>query len=105
MAGRTYAENRPYVLPDTLGELAGPVTGAIQLPLRIDWSERAVFHLDNPAERNVMYERVIREAAQSDDLRGYLNELVLRQVWRPLFLPQVIRRSWEQRFPDLRLAA
>jgi hypothetical protein len=62
MGGRTYAENRPYLLPDTLGELAGPVSGAVQLPLRLDWSERAVFHLDDPAERNVMYERVIREA-------------------------------------------
>lgn len=105
MAGRTYAENRPYVLPDTLGELAGPVSGAVQLPLRLDWSERAVFHLDDPAERNVMYERVIREATQADDLRSYLNEAVLRRVWRLLFLPQNVRRSWEQRFPDLRLAA
>jgi hypothetical protein len=55
MAGRTYAENRPYLLPDALGELAGPVTGAVQLPLRLDWSERAVFHLDDPgrAKRDV----------------------------------------------------
>lgn len=105
MAGRTYAENRPYVLPDTLGELAGPVTGTVQLPLRLDWSERAVFHLDDPAERNVMYERVIREATQPDDLQSYLNEAVLRRVWQRLFLPQNVRRSWEQRFPDLRLAA
>ena len=105
MAGRTYAENRPYVLPRTLGELAGPVTGTVQLPLRLDWSERAVFHLDDPAERNVMYERVIREATAADDLNSYLNEAVLRRVWRRLFLPQNIRRSWEQRFPDLRLAA
>jgi hypothetical protein len=44
MAGRTYAENRPYVLPDTLGELAGPLTGTVQSPLRLDWSKRAVFH-------------------------------------------------------------
>jgi hypothetical protein len=28
-----------------------------------------------------MYERVIREATQVDDLRSYLNETVLRQVW------------------------
>jgi hypothetical protein len=105
MTGRTYAENRPYVLPRTLGELTGPVTGVIQLPLRLDWSERAVFHLDDPAERNVMYERVIREASAADDLHSYLNEAVLRRVWRRLFLPQNVRRSWEQRFPDLRLAA
>jgi hypothetical protein len=105
VSGRTYAENRPYLLPDTLGELTGPVTGVVQLPLRLDWSERAVFHLDDPAERNVMYERVIREATQADDLRSYLNEAVLRRVWRQLFLPQNVRKSWERRFPDLRLAA
>lgn len=105
MAGRTYAENRPYLLPETLGELAGPVTGVIQLPLRLDWSERTEFHLGDPAERNVMYERVIREATRVDDLRSYINEEVLRQVWGRLFLPARVRRSWEDRFPDLRLAA
>jgi hypothetical protein len=49
-------------LPETLGELAGPVTGVVQLPPRLDWSDRMVFHLEDPAERNLMYERVIREA-------------------------------------------
>jgi len=105
MAGRTYAENRPYLLPDTLGELAGPVTGVIQLPLRLDWSDHMVFHLEEPAERNLMYERVIREATRADDLRSYLNESVLRQVWGLLFLPRRVRQNWEQRFPDLRLVA
>jgi hypothetical protein len=105
MAGRTYAENRPYLLPQTLGELAGPVTGVIRLPLRLDWSERAEFHLEDPAERNVMYERVIREATQVDDLRSYINQEVLRQVWGRLFLPARVRQSWEDRFPELRLAA
>ncbi len=105
MAGRTYAENRPYLLPETLGELAGPVTGVIRVPLRLDWSERTEFHLDDLAERNVMYERVIREATRVDDLRSYINEEVLRQVWGRLFLPARVRRSWEDRFPELRLAA
>ena len=105
IAGRTYTENRPYLLPETLGELAGPVTGVVQLPWRLDWSERTEFHLDDPGERNVMYERVIREATRAEDLRSYLNEGVLRQVWGRLFLPARVRRSWEDRFPDLRLAA
>ena len=61
-------------------ELVGPVSGVIRLPLRLDWSERAEFHLEDPAERNVMYERVIREATQVDDLRLYLNDVVLHQV-------------------------
>jgi hypothetical protein len=105
MAGGTYVEGRPYLLPETLGELAGPLTGVIQLPLRLDWSERTEFRLDDPAERNVMYERVIREATRADDLRSYLNEEVLRQVWKQLYLPVRVRRTWEDRFPDLRLAA
>jgi hypothetical protein len=105
VTGRTYADNRPYLLPDTLGELVGPVTGVVRLPSRLDWSERAEFHLDDSAERNVMYERVIREATQVEDLRSFLNGAVLHQVWRRLFLPQRVRQSWEQRFPDLRLAA
>jgi hypothetical protein len=105
VAGGTYAENRPYLLPETLGELAGPLTGVVLLPLRLDWSERTEFRLDDPAERNVMYERVIREATRAEDLRSYLNEQVLRQVWSQLFLPARARRTWEDRFPDLRLAA
>jgi hypothetical protein len=32
-----------------------------------------------------MYERVIREATRVADLRSYLNEDVLRQVWGGLF--------------------
>jgi len=32
VAGRTYAENRSYLLPETLGELAGLVTGVRELP-------------------------------------------------------------------------
>ena len=105
VAGGTYAENRPYLLPETLGELAGPLTGVVLLPLRLDWSERTEFRIDDLAERNVMYERVIREATRAEDLRSYLNEQVLRQVWNQLFLPARARRTWEERFPDLRLAA
>jgi hypothetical protein len=105
VSGRTYAENRPYLLPATLAELVGSVTGVVRLPSRLDWSERTEFHLDDPAERNVMYERVIREATRVDDLRSYLNEEVLRQVWGRLFLPASVRRSWEDRFPELRLVA
>lgn len=44
-------------------------------------------------------------AENRDDLRAYLNGLVLREVWRQLFLPMPVRRNWEERFPDLRLAA
>jgi hypothetical protein len=105
VSGGSYPENRPYLLPETLGELTGPVVGMVRLPLRLDWSERVEFHLDDPAERNVMYERVIREATRPEDLRSYLNGAVLRETWPQLFLPTRVRRIWEERFPALRLSA
>lgn len=105
MAGRTYAENRPYLLPETLEELAGPVGGVILLPRHLDWSERIELHLDDPAELKLLYQRVIREAVRAEDLRRYLNAQLLRNVWPGLFLPVRARRLWEDRFPDLALAA
>ncbi len=101
---RTYSENGPYLLPAALGELVGPKGGVVQLPLRLDWSERTEFHLGDPAERNVMYERVIREATRVDDLRSYLNAAVLRQVWRQLFLPARVRPKAAQPFTPVRAA-
>lgn len=105
MTSADYPENRPHLVPETLGELTGPVAGVVQLPLRLDWTERAEFHLDDPAERKVMYERVIREAARPEDLRSYLNGTVLQETWRQLFLPARVRRIWEERFPALRRSA
>jgi hypothetical protein len=57
--------------------------------------------VDDPAERNVMYERVIREASRIDDLRTHLNGAVLSDVWQSLFLRVRARRIGEERFPDL----
>lgn len=105
VTGGAYAENRPYLVPETLSELSGPVSGIVVLPLRLDWTERAEFHLDNPAERNVMYERVIRESTRIDDLRAYINGAVLNEAWRQLFLPARVRQIWEERFPTLRPTA
>lgn len=53
----------------------------------------------------MLYERVIREATRVDNLHAYINGLILCEVWRQLFLPPPVRRNWEERFPDLRLAA
>lgn len=103
MTTRTrYAEHRPYAVPDRLEELAGPVVGEVRLPKHLDWSgARRTYHLENSAERNVLYERVIREALTAADLDRYLNAEVLAMVWRQLYLPVRVREAWEQRFPQL----
>jgi hypothetical protein len=45
-----------------------------------------------------MYEVVIRESMNVEDLRSYLDGATLRMVWRQLWLPRKVRRLWEGRF-------
>lgn len=57
------------------------------------------------ANRRVVYERVLREAATTEEVSRYVNAAVLVQVWRRLWLPQRVLRLWEERFPELTRAA
>lgn len=100
-----YADRRPYVVAETLGELTGPTGGVVELPLHLDWSEQGRYNLDDPRELGVMYEVVLREAHSVDDLRRYLNATILCRVWRSMFLPRQVRELWERRFPELARAA
>ncbi|GAA5127626.1 hypothetical protein [Haloechinothrix salitolerans] len=96
-----YSEQRPYLVADSLDELVGPTVGLVELPLRLDWSEQGTYNLDEPCELNLMYEVVLSEAMDVQDLRRYLNGPMLPVVWRRLFLPQRVRELWEVRFPEL----
>lgn len=100
-----YADRRPYVVADTLDELTGPTSGVVDLPSHLDWSEQGRYNLDEVRELSVMYEVVLREALNVDDLRNYLDGPMLRRVWHRLFLPPRVRQLWEGRFPELTRAA
>jgi hypothetical protein len=96
-----YEESRPYAVPDSLDELTGPTTGVLDLPLRLDWSEQSRYDLADDRQRNLMYERVIRESMRVEDLRAYLHGPTLLRVWRQLWLPHKVRALWESRFQSL----
>jgi hypothetical protein len=101
-----YAEHRPYVVADSLEQLMGPTHGLVKLPVHLDWSGgRRAYDLGRDRERNVLYERVLREALTVDDLARYVNDEMLRQAWPELFLPARVREAWERRFPQLAKAA
>lgn len=53
----------------------------------------------------ILYECVIVEAVDTDDLSRLLDADRLRAAWSDLFLPQRVRRLWEARFPELAAAA
>jgi hypothetical protein len=49
-----------------------------------------------------MYETVLREATNPDDLARWLNAPTLIRLWPDLVLPPQVRQPWEARFPQLR---
>jgi hypothetical protein len=89
-----------------LDSLRGPVSGKVQLPLRLFWSlPDHQFDLDDPDTRRWYYETVLREASRRDDLTAYLDGATLIRLWPELYLPKGVRRAWEERHPALRATA
>jgi hypothetical protein len=99
---RHYADHRPYPDPPRrLSDLACPTAGLFELPVTIDWGPKRLYNMGLDADRRVVYERVLREAASPEEVSRYVNRQTLVEVWTRLWLPQRLRRLWEERFPEL----
>jgi DNA invertase Pin-like site-specific DNA recombinase len=95
---------RPALVIDDLADLRGPVTGLVELPLRLFWSlPDHRFDLDEPDLRRWYYETVLREATRPADLAAYLDGETLVNLWPDLFLSKGIRRAWEEHHSALRV--
>jgi DNA invertase Pin-like site-specific DNA recombinase len=94
---------RSVLVIDDLADLRGPVTGLVELPLRLFWSlPDHSFDLDEPDMRLWYYQTVLREATRPDDLAAYLDSYTLVGIWPELYLQKGVRRAWEERHPALR---
>jgi hypothetical protein len=103
---RTQYEGRPgrrAVVVRDLGDLRGPAQGSVRLPLWLYWSgDSPDFDLDDPFMRRWLYEIVLRETGGAEDLVRFLNAGLLVAIWPQLFLPEGVRRAWEEFHPVLR---
>jgi DNA invertase Pin-like site-specific DNA recombinase len=96
---------RRVLVIDNLADLRGPITGSVELPLRLFWSlPDHRFDLGDPEMRLWYYQTVLREASQPADLATYLDGDTLVSLWPELYLPKGVRRGWEERHPGLRSA-
>jgi hypothetical protein len=86
-----------------LGELRGPAAGVVELPHRMLWlpPQDRRFDLADDYDRCRMYEIVLREAVQYNELRTLLNAGVLAREWPELLLPRGVRTAWQRRHPEL----
>jgi hypothetical protein len=96
-----YGDRKPYIVADDLGDLRGPTEGTVTLPHHLDWSGRPTYDLDRPSRLASMYKAVLNEASSIEDLRNWLDNRVLIDLWPTLWLPQRLRGLWESRFPTL----
>jgi hypothetical protein len=101
-AVRLARPHRPVLVAGTLEELTGPVSGTVELPLRLWWNPHRTFDLGQPTMLTWMYENVLREAIYVEELRTYLNGTTLVRIWRDLNLPRGVRAGWEARHARLR---
>lgn len=102
MSGRiTYRDTKPFCVPASLDELAGPSTGIVHLPVRLSWAPGdGSFSLDDDGERTTVYQCVIGEGSVEDQ-RRYLNCDILSNMWPTLRLDLAITAAWENRFKAL----
>jgi hypothetical protein len=89
-----------------LADLKGPVSGTVELPLRLFWScPGHTFDLGDRDMRLWLYQTVLREAGRLEDLTTCLNGDTLINLWPDLFLPKGVRQAWEDAHPRLRALA
>ena len=101
--GHQARPGRSALVAGDLSALRGPAHGTVELPLRLFWSapDRR-FNLDDPDERKLFYQTVLREASRPEDLTTYLDGGTLAALWPGLHLPRGVRQAWEDRHPALR---
>ncbi|MFG2078199.1 hypothetical protein [Nonomuraea maritima] len=96
---REYAET---VLPRSLCDLRGPVSGVLTLPSHVAWSGRREYDLAVYRQRLEAYTRVI-QAGHREDLVELLNHALLLGHWFDLWwrLDPLYRSVWELTYPEL----
>ena len=97
---------RGVMVAPSLADLRGPAEGTVELPLRLFWScPGHTFDLGDPDMRLWLYQTVLREASQPEDLATYRDGDTLIALWPDLFLPSGVRQAWEDAHPLLRATA
>lgn len=97
---------RPVIVPGSLGDLKGPKSGVVELPITLFWSlPQRQFDLGNRCQAIGMYLAVLDAARDPGDLTAYLNGELLADLWPDLHLTRAKRVPWETRFEALRPGA
>jgi transcriptional regulator with XRE-family HTH domain len=68
----------------------------VRLPVTLNWSQpQRVFSLADRDDRARVYEIVLNEG-QPDDIRRYIDGVLLVDLWGDLILPRSVRAAWSR---------
>lgn len=86
---------RTFAVPNRLARLSfARAMATITLPLHLNWSAPArMANLADRRQRARVYEVVLREG-RPDDIRTYIDGVLLADLWDELVLPRKIRDAW-----------
>jgi hypothetical protein len=91
--------------PDPWHGSSSPLSGIITLPLHLHWSgPTSEFDLDDPADLRLVDATVLREGS-ADDVREWIDPVLLLEVWDSLWLPPAIHEAWDEWIRSRRLHA
>ncbi|MDN5917322.1 MAG: hypothetical protein L0I76_19860 [Pseudonocardia sp.] len=99
---------RVVVVPHSLDELDGALSGLIGLPTRMFWSGPAPatvrWDLSDPDRRRDLYE-IVLTLGDLDDIRRLVNRRALLDQWTDLYLPPWVRDAWRPLIDSAETAA
>jgi hypothetical protein len=95
-----FRDEIPYEAPSSLSALQGPSKGMLEVPITVHCGPSRVFDMDEAGQRPMVWRVLVREGNPQVQ-EALLNEMLLRQEWGGLILPEHCRALWEGRFPEL----
>jgi len=97
-----FEHTKPIYIADRLEDLNAVLTGMVVLPNHLDWTPSNHYYVANPRDLYRLYETVLNEASDEEDLIAYLNHDFLVENWRQLPMSRNVREVWEDAYPDLK---
>lgn len=79
-----------------LATLRGPRQGLRRLPRELDSSACTTWDFNDPIDRALAYETVLRGARTDDELACWLDAELLVGHWPSLYLPREVRAAWQR---------
>lgn len=100
-ARHTIADSLVYLVPDSLERLQGPTTGAVELPLHLDWGPDSSYTVEDDASCTALYQLTLQTSGSLDEICSIINRGRIIELWPTTQLPDRCRQPWEAAFPEL----